>query len=71
MPTNRMSILCVQIINRRENMDVLLALNHIGIRIGLIEHKSSLRSATRRANVIFSVFPHIMVTYVKNESLTK
>lgn len=52
-------------------MDVLLALNYIGIRIGLIEHKSSLRSATRRANVMFSVFPHIMVTYVKNESLTK
>lgn len=44
-------------------MDIPLAQNYIGIRNGLIEHKSSLRSATRRANVdFFIIFMVNMVT---------
>ena len=48
-------------------MDVPLAQNNIEIRHGLIEHKSSLRSATRRADVDFSCFYFIdMVTTPKS-----
>lgn len=44
-------------------MDIPLALNYIGIHKGLAEHKSSLRSAIRRANVnFFVIFMVSMVT---------
>ena len=58
MPTNRMSILCVQIINRRENMDVLLALNHIVIRRGFMGYrrKSSTFSHQTGVDGLFALY---------------